>query len=115
MTTAAAPARRSTGRALLGPNVITGILLGVGGFYLFWWIGHQIHAKSLDFFADTNQNDVALVLGYIGFVIGFIVGLGFLRYPLTRMLGREPSHRENEEGGISRYFGLCSDHKVVGM
>ena len=31
------------------------------------------------------------------------------------MLGREPSHRENEEGGIGRYFGLCTDHKVVGM
>ena len=31
------------------------------------------------------------------------------------MLGREPSHHENEEGGIGRYFGLCTDHKVVGM
>ena len=31
------------------------------------------------------------------------------------MLGREPSHHENEGGGIRRYFGLCTDHKVVGM
>ena len=31
------------------------------------------------------------------------------------MLGREPSHHENEDGGIGRYFGLCTDHKVVGM
>ena len=31
------------------------------------------------------------------------------------MIGREPSHHENEEGGIRRYFGLCTDHKVIGM
>ncbi len=55
------------------------------------------------------------MLGYLFFVIGFVVGLGFAKYPLSRMLGREPSHRENEEGGIGRYFGLCTDHKVVGM
>jgi cytochrome c oxidase subunit 1 len=31
------------------------------------------------------------------------------------MLGREKSHHENEGGGIGRYFGLCTDHKVVGL
>ena len=31
------------------------------------------------------------------------------------MIGREPSHHENEEGGIRRYFGLCTDHKVIGL
>ena len=31
------------------------------------------------------------------------------------MLGRDRSHAENEEGGIGRYFGLCTDHKVVGI
>ena len=90
-------------------------MLGVAGFYLGWWIGHQIHATSIEYFADTSQNDVALMLGYLFFVVGFVVGLGFAKYPLSRMLGREPSHRENEEGGIGRYFGLCTDHKVVGM
>src|SRR6478609_6808178 len=111
----AAGARRSPWRAIFGWNALTGIVLGVGGFYLGWWVGHQIHAKSIEYFADTNQNDVALMLGYLFFAIGFVVGIGFAKYPLSRMLGREPSHRENEEGGIGRYFGLCTDHKVVGM
>jgi cytochrome c oxidase subunit I len=111
----AVTARRPRARGLLGFNVLTGIVLGVAGFYLGWWLGHHIHAKSIEYFADTNQNDVALMLGYLFFVIGFVVGLGFAKYPLSRMLGREPSHRENEEGGIGRYFGLCTDHKVVGM
>ena len=48
-------------------------------------------------------------------MIGFVAGLGFLKYPLARMLGREPSFHEKEGGGIRRYFGLCTDHKVIGM
>src|SRR6478735_5552540 len=107
--------RRSPWRAVFGWNVLTGIVLGVGGFYLGWWVGHQIHAKTIAYFADTNQNDVALMFGYLFFVIGFLVGLGFAKYPLARMLGREPSHHENEEGGLRRYFGVCTDHKVVGL
>jgi cytochrome c oxidase subunit I len=108
-------ADRPLWRGLLGFNLLTGIVLGVAGFYFGWWLGHQIHAKSIEYFADTNQNDVALMLGYIFFVVGFLVGLGFARYPLSRMLGREPSHHEHEEGGIGRYFGVCTDHKVVGI
>ena len=48
-------------------------------------------------------------------VVGFLIGLGFANYPISRLLGRPPSLREKEEQGISRYFGLCTDHKVVGM
>ncbi|TMK72287.1 MAG: hypothetical protein E6G48_07175 [Actinobacteria bacterium] len=113
MNTAAA--ERPLWRRLLGFNLLAGIVLGVAGFYFGWWLGHQIHAKSLAYFADTNQNDVALLLGYLFFPIGFVIGLGFAKYPLSRALGREPSHHENEEGGLGRYFGVCTDHKVVGM
>ncbi len=106
---------RSPERRLLGFNLLTGIVVGVVGFYIGWWLGHQIHAPSLDYIDDTNQNDVALLLGYLFFVIGFLVGLGFARYPLSRMLGRGHSYHENEEAGRGRYFGLCTDHKAVGM
>jgi cytochrome c oxidase subunit 1 len=100
---------------LLGFNVLTGILLGIAGFYFGWWLGHQIHFSAYAYVADTGQNDIALILGYIFFVLGFLTGLGFLKYPLSRMTGREPSHRANEQGGIGRYFQLCTDHKVVGL
>jgi cytochrome c oxidase subunit 1 len=102
-------------RRLIGFNLLGGIVLGIVGFYFGWWLGHQIKAESLAFFDDTNQNDVALLLGYLFAVIGFLTGLGFARYPLARMLGRERSHSENAEGGVGRYFGLCTDHKVVGV
>jgi Heme/copper-type cytochrome/quinol oxidases, subunit 1 len=101
-------------RGLVGFNLLTGLVLGVVGFYVGWWLGHQIHYTGIEYFADTNQNDLALVLGYIGFIVGFIAGLGYLAYPLKRMVGLEPSHHENETGGVGRYFGLCTDHKVIG-
>ena len=102
-------------RRLIGFNLLSGIVLLFVGFYFGWWLGHQIHAESLEYFADTNQNDIALMLGYVCAVIGFLIGLGFARYPLSRMLGRQRTVFENEEGGVGRYFGLCTDHKVVGI
>jgi cytochrome c oxidase subunit 1 len=102
-------------RGLIGFNLLTGILLGIVGFYFGWWLGHQIHFTAYAFVADTGQNDIALLLGYLFFVIGFVAGLGFLNYPLARMLGRQPSYHENEAGGIGRYFKVCTDHKAIGM
>jgi cytochrome c oxidase subunit I len=102
-------------RRLIGFNLLTAILLGIAGFYVGWWLGHQINHASLAFFSDTGQNDLALMFGYLLFVVGFLVGIGFGRYPVTRMLGRGLSHRENERGGIGRYFVMNTDHKVVGL
>jgi cytochrome c oxidase subunit I len=102
-------------RRLIGFNLLAGLVLGIIGFYVGWWLGHQIHAKSIDYFADTNQNDVALFVAYFVGVVGFLVGLGFANYPLQRLAGRPPSVREKETAGVGRYFGLCTDHKVVGM
>ena len=102
-------------RGLIGFNLLSGILLGIVGFYFGWWLGHQIHFTNYEYVADTGQNDIALFLAYLFFVVGFVGGIGFLKYPLARMTGREPSHHENEEGGTRRYFGLCTDHKVIGL
>ena len=87
-------AERPAWRGLIGFNLLTGILLGIVGFYFGWWLGHRIHFTNYEYVADTGQNDIALLLGYLFFVIGFVAGLGFLKYPLDRMLGREPSFHE---------------------
>jgi cytochrome c oxidase subunit I len=102
-------------RRLAGFNALTGALLGIGGYYLGWFIGHHINAASLGYFGDIDQNDVSVFLGYFLGVAGFLIGLGFGNYPFARLRGYPPTLREKETEGIGRYFGLCTDHKVVGM
>jgi cytochrome c oxidase subunit I len=102
-------------RRLLGFNLLSGLVLGVAGYYVGYILGHRIHGASIEYYSDTEQNDVAIFLGYAVGVLGFLIGLGFGRYPLARLLGHPPTLRDKEAGGTSRYFGLCTDHKVVGI
>jgi cytochrome c oxidase subunit 1 len=102
-------------RRLLGFNLLSGVVLAVGGYLLGSWLGHRFSGPSLDYTADTDENDIALVLGYLLGVVGFLVGLGFANYPVGRMLGRPPALPRPDTKGIGRYFRLCPDHKVVGL
>jgi cytochrome c oxidase subunit I len=102
-------------RRLLSFNLLAAIVLGVGGFLLGRWLGDRIDAPSLAYVANTDENDVSLVLGYLVGVVGFLLGLGFANYPVRRMLGHPPSLPRPETEGIGRYFRFCPDHKVVGM
>ncbi|MGH3054546.1 MAG: cbb3-type cytochrome c oxidase subunit I, partial [Gaiellaceae bacterium] len=115
MTEVAVVPPRPWWRELLGFNLLTGVLLGVGGWYVGWFGAHAISGLSIGYFADTDYNELSVYLAYLGGVIGFLVGLGFLNYPLARLRGYPPSLREKETGGWSRYFSLCTDHKVVGI
>jgi cytochrome c oxidase subunit I len=115
MTDAGAPSvpRPPLLRRLVGSNLLTAVLLGIGGYFLGRWLGDQITGTSLAYVADTDQSDVALALGYLLGVVGFLVGLGFANYPVARMLGRPPSLPRPRTEGIGRYFGFTADHKVV--
>ena len=83
-------------RRLIGFNLLSGVVLGVVGFYVGWWLGHLVKAPSLAYFSDTGQNDIALFVAYFTGVVGFLVGLGFANYPVQRLLGKPPSLREKE-------------------
>ena len=109
------PAPAPLWRRLIGFNLLTAVVLGVGGYYLGWFIGHQIGGPSYKYSRKIDENDVALLLAYFFGVVGFLIGLGFANYPVSRLLGRPASLREKEGEGIGRYFGLCTDHKVVGI
>ncbi len=114
---ASLPAQRPLWRRLIGFNLLTAILLGIAGWFIGHAIGSAIHAPSLDYFDDTGENDIAILLGYFVGVIGFLVGLGFANYPLRRILGHPPTlaEKESEGHGVLRYFTLCTDHKVVAI
>jgi cytochrome c oxidase subunit 1 len=114
--------QRPAWRRLIGFNLLTGIVLAIVGWLIGDAIGNLIgnHTSglSLKYYTKTaGQNDVAVLLGYLFGVIGFLVGLGFANYPISRMLGHPPTLAEHEgEGeGVGRYFRLCTDHKVVAL
>ncbi len=114
MSATASAVRRPLWRRLIGFNMLAGLALGIGGWFLGAWIGGQI-AVGHDYLQGTNQNDVGLFMGYLFGVIGWLVGLGFANYPIGRLLGRAPTMRQHETAGWTRYFKLCTDHKVVGI
>jgi cytochrome c oxidase subunit 1 len=106
--------RRPLWRRLTGANALTALALGIGGYALGHWIGTRIAAgKAAPI--GTDQDDIAIFMGFVFALIGWLAGLGFFSYPLGRMLGRPPTLREKEEEGPGRYFRLCTDHKVVGL
>ena len=119
MTAITMPApSRPLWRRLIGFNLLGGIVLGIVGWLVGYWIGDRIHAPSLDYYSATaGQNDISILLGYFFGVAGFLIGLGFANYPLRRMLGHPPTldEHESEAEGVGRYFRLCTDHKVVAI
>jgi cytochrome c oxidase subunit I len=112
-----ARAPRTGWQRLLGFNMLTGIVLGIAGWFIgYSAIGPHIHGAGLAYYpTEAGQNDVSVLLGYFLGVVGFLIGLGFGNYPIKRLLGHPPSLSENESEslGLSRYFTLCTDHKVV--
>jgi cytochrome c oxidase subunit 1 len=106
--------RRPVWRRLIGFNMLTGLVLGIVGWFFGAWIGGQM-AIGHDYLVGTDQNDVGIYMGYLFGLIGWLVGLGFANYPIGRLLGRPPTLRHHETGGWTRYFRLCTDHKVVGL
>ena len=100
-------------RRLVGFDLLTALVLAVVGYLLGRWLGEQISGPSLGYVADTGESDVAITLGYLLAVVGFLVGLGFANYPVGRMLGRPPTLPRPPTQGIGRYFGFTPEHKVV--
>ncbi len=70
---------------------------------------------------DTLGRNTSIVMGYLGWGIGFLIGVGAFDHPLHWFLGRgEPSQDELMDeaglnGGVWRYFRFTTDHKVVGI
>src|SRR5947209_20560732 len=70
-TVAISAGRQPAWRKLIGFNLLTGVVLAVVGWLIGDWLGGQIHAPSLDYYADVGENDVGIMLGYLFGVIGF--------------------------------------------
>ncbi len=91
----------------------TAIVLGFLGYILGHWWGNHL-AGSYTYIANNGQNGVADFLGLALMVLGWLLGIGALNYPIMKLFGRE-AHEEPPAPGLSRYFRFTLDHKVVGM
>ncbi|MHB2029201.1 MAG: cytochrome c oxidase subunit I [Acidimicrobiales bacterium] len=97
----------------LGQHLGTAIILGFLGYILGHWFGNYI-SSGYTYIANTGQNSIADLFALMGLVLGWLIGIGALNYPILKLFGREPS-KEVEYEGFGKYFRFNLDHKVVGI
>ena len=99
------------------PGAHTGLAGGVAGYFFGHWLGDAI-GGGWQQVATSDQNNLAMVLGYTFLVVGWLAGLGVFNDVFRGMVGRQIPHEEEEEearSGLARYFQFTLGHKVVGI
>jgi cytochrome c oxidase subunit 1 len=110
---AAAPA--AGGRnGLFTFNLLWGIVGLVVGYAIGLAIGHRM-ASRFDWIAAIDQNDIAILLGYVLGTFGYLAGLGILNHPVARLFGRFGVDLAKGATGWTRYVRASTDHKVIGL
>jgi cytochrome c oxidase subunit 1 len=109
-----APSSSAAKQIFASYGLFWAVILGIVGYIVGHWLGIRL---TVDVVAQsgTDQNDVAIFLGMIVGILGWLGGLGFYSYPFQRMTCKPSSLVEHEREGSLRYFRLCTDHKVVGI
>jgi cytochrome c oxidase subunit 1 len=95
-------------------NVVTGIALGVIVAAAAYLIGKALWG------ANDQGADQAVIAGEVGWVIGFLVGVGAFVGPFRWLMGRDLAFEDDlflagKDQGVRRYFRFTTDHKVVGV
>ena len=91
----------------------TAIVLGVLGYLFGHWLGNSI-SSGYAYIANSGQNSIADALALIFGVVGWLLGIGALNYPLAKLTGRQPE-KETEIEHWSKYFRYSTNHKTVGL
>jgi len=99
--------------AWLSQHIGTALIGAVAGYALGHWLGNVI-AGNFAHVQATGENDVAIVLGLVLGVVGWLGGIGALNYPLLKIVGLQPAE-PIPSTSWTRYFRMTEDHKVVGM
>jgi len=99
------------------PGVHTGFAGAVAGYFFGHWLGNAI-GSGWQQVATADQNNLAIMLGYVFLTVGWLAGLGIFNDPLRGLIGRPIPHEEEEaeaRTGLARYFQYTLGHKVVGV
>lgn len=102
-------------------NIFTGILGGLVLANVIYWIGSLWLVPWGTQGANFLQVGLNALWGatFIGWVIGFMIGIGAFAGPIRWALGRDLTHDDAEylagkDLGKARYWKFTTDHKVVG-
>ncbi len=98
----------------LSQHLGTAIVLAIIGYAFGHWLGNMV-ASSYVWVANTGDNVIANFLGLLFMVVGWLLGIGALNYPLAKLVGRDGLHEETPINNWTKYFRFSLDHKVVGM
>ncbi|HVB50492.1 MAG TPA: cbb3-type cytochrome c oxidase subunit I [Acidimicrobiales bacterium] len=101
------------GQGWLSQHLGTAIVGGFLGYIFGHWLGNYL-ASGYPYIANSGQSSIADLLALLFMVLGWMLGIGALNYPLMKLVGREASH-EVEYTGWSKYFRFNLDHKIVGL
>jgi cytochrome c oxidase subunit 1 len=115
------PQHGAAGGVMRRLNFGTGLVGGIGLATIAGWTTAIITPTSAsnDTFAPTEPTYVYLAV-LLGWVIGFMLGMGAFVGPLRWVVGRDITHADAEymagkDLGQKRYWKYTTDHKVVGI
>ncbi|WP_249010761.1 cbb3-type cytochrome c oxidase subunit I [Conexibacter sp. DBS9H8] len=97
------------------PAIHTALLGAIVGYLIGRLIGDAV-TSGVARVANSNENDIALVLGYLFATLGWLGGLGVFNDIVRQALGRPTRGTETyATPGVARYFRYTLDHKVIGV
>src|SRR5580698_10150882 len=86
------------------PAIHTAILGAVLGYFLGHWLGNFV-ASGYQQVVEGDENNFAIVFGYLAATAGFLAGLGVFNDLLRQMAGLPPrDHDDGGGSGLARYF-----------
>ena len=96
-------------RLTIPNNLVTGVLFAIPAYFAGVWVGNL--------FGLFDDQNTGVILGYVFATAAFLIGIGFLNYPLARIMGWPvtPISDAEPDLGLGRFFRLSLDHKVIGL
>jgi cytochrome c oxidase subunit 1 len=97
-------------RLNMGTGVIAGVVLAVAANQL---VLHLANGRA-------HEPDARAVFTMLGWVVGFLLGMGAFTGPFRWLVGSDLTHADElflagKDQGVGRYFRFTTDHKVVGI
>ncbi len=99
---------------IFSQNIITALVAGIIGYAIGHWFGNYLSSGYTNI-ANSGQNAIANTLALAFGVVGWLLGIGALNYPIAKMFGVDGLEEESPVDNWTKYFRYSLDHKVVGL